>query len=135
MNKALTEHQNRVFVALLVGKGLPKPEREKRFHSKRKWQFDFAFPEKKLAVEIEGGLRGNPVKCHKCGATVKKKLKSGKWIVVTTGGRHNSPEGFKKDCEKYNTAALLGWRVLRIPRDEMHHNKTIRLIKETFETL
>jgi hypothetical protein len=28
-------------------------------------------------------------------------------------GRHTSGGGFIKDCEKYNAAALLGWRVLR----------------------
>ena len=31
-----------------------KPERELVFQSSRKWRFDFAFPEKMLAVEIEG---------------------------------------------------------------------------------
>ena len=58
--------------------------REHRFHSERKWRFDFAFPGRMLAVEVEGGY----------------------------GGRHQRG-GFAKDIEKYNAAAKMGWRVLR----------------------
>jgi very-short-patch-repair endonuclease len=60
-----------------------KPEREYVFHPTRKWRFDFAWPDIKLAVEIEGR------------------------------GRHQSFGGFEKDAEKYNAAAKLGWRVMR----------------------
>ena len=66
--------------------GLPTPEREVRFHKKRKWLFDFAYPGMMLAVEIHGG--------------------------VFSGGRHVRGVGFTKDCEKYSGAAILGWRVL-----------------------
>lgn len=62
-------------------------EREYRFHPTRKWRLDFAFPSLKLGVEVDGGL----------------------W----TQGRHQRPDGFQKDCEKMNAAALLGWRILR----------------------
>jgi very-short-patch-repair endonuclease len=58
--------------------------REFPFAPPRKWRFDFAFPEKKLAVEVEGGF----------------------------GGRHQRG-GFVTDMEKYNAAAKLGWMVLR----------------------
>ena len=61
---------------------LPAPEREYRFHDVRRWRFDFAWPVYRLAAEVEGGT----------------------WV----NGRHNRPEGFEKDCEKYNTAALAG---------------------------
>jgi len=37
--------------------GLPEPEREYRFHPRRKWRFDAAWPDAKLAVEVEGGAR------------------------------------------------------------------------------
>jgi very-short-patch-repair endonuclease len=63
------------------------PEREVRFSLTRRWRFDFAWPAKKLAVEIEGGS----------------------WKI----GRHQRPQGFTADCEKYNSAVLSGWRVLR----------------------
>jgi very-short-patch-repair endonuclease len=67
--------------------GLPDPVREHRFHPVRKWRMDFAWPERKVAAEIEGGT----------------------WA----GGRHTRGSGFAGDCAKYNAAALLGWRVLR----------------------
>lgn len=66
---------------------IANPEREYRFHPVRKWRFDFAYPDKKIAVECEGG--------------------------VWTRGRHTRGMGFIQDCEKYNEATLMGWRVLR----------------------
>lgn len=67
--------------------GLPAPEREYVFHKKRKWRFDFAWPDLLIAVEVEGGI----------------------WV----GGRHVRGEGYEADCEKYNEAQLAGWMVLR----------------------
>lgn len=63
------------------------PEREYAFHPVRRWRFDFAWPELRLAVEVEGG--------------------------VYSHGRHNRPQGFIGDTEKYNAAAEAGWTVLR----------------------
>jgi len=67
--------------------GGPDLEPEYRFHPVRKWRFDFALPDKKIAIEIEGGIH--------------------------TNGRHNRAAGYSADCEKYNAAALAGWRVFR----------------------
>jgi hypothetical protein len=69
--------------------GVPLPECEHRFYDKRAWRFDFAWPTIKLAVEVEGGV----------------------W--APTPGRHTRGSGFVKDCAKYNTAAILGWAVIR----------------------
>jgi len=60
---------------------------EYRFHPKRRWRFDFAWPRVKIAVEIDGG--------------------------AYTRGRHTRGKGFEADCEKINAAALMGWRVFR----------------------
>lgn len=68
--------------------GLPAPWTEFEFHPERKWRFDFAWVDKKVALEVEGGI----------------------W----TGGRHVSAQGFFKDMEKKNAAAILGWRILYI---------------------
>lgn len=65
--------------------------REHRFHPERKWRFDYAFLGPKLAVEIEGQ------------------------------GRHQTYVGFRGDCEKYNSAVLHGWRVLRFVAAERKH--------------
>lgn len=71
---------------------------EFRFHPERKWRFDFAIPEKKIAIEAEGGIYNN--------------------------GRHIRADGYNKDCEKYNNATLLGWKVYRFT-DIMLKNNTL----------
>ena len=38
----------------LLAADLPEPEREYRFHPTRKWRLDFAWPEYRLGVEIDG---------------------------------------------------------------------------------
>ena len=65
-------------------------QREFRFHPTRKWRFDFAHHDCKLAIEVDGLLW------------------SGK------GGRHQRGKGYEKDCEKMAEAMVLGWRVLRV---------------------
>jgi len=66
---------------------LPAPVTEHRFHKPRRWRFDLCWPDQMLAVECEGG--------------------------VWSGGRHTRGAGFEADMEKYNTAAMDGWTVLR----------------------
>lgn len=77
--------------------------KEFKFHPARKWRFDYAVPEHKIALEVEGG--------------------------VWTGGRHTSPKGFLGDIEKYNTATLMGWRVFRTTPDDLYKKKTLDLMK------
>lgn len=77
--------------------------KEFNFHPVRKWRFDYAVPEHKIALEVEGG--------------------------VWTGGRHTSPKGFLGDIEKYNTATLMGWRVFRTTPDDLYKKKTLDLMK------
>lgn len=73
--------------------GLPLPKLEYRFDPSRKWAADFAWPEYKLLLEVEGGL----------------------WLATSTGRSkgHAHPKRYLADIEKYNKAALLGWRLLR----------------------
>lgn len=80
---------------------------EHRFHPKRRWRFDYAIPEYKIAVEVEGGI----------------------W----RGGRHNNPMGFIKDIEKYNSATSLGWKLLRVQPKDLMSTMLIDLIKETIK--
>ena len=67
------------------------PQREYRFAPGRRYAFDFAWPESRVALEIEGG--------------------------TYTNGRHVRGSGYRHDCEKYNLAASLGWRVFRATSD------------------
>lgn len=72
---------------------LPEPVLEYEFHPTRRWRFDLAWPSPELhvACEIEGG--------------------------VWTGGRHVRGQGFIEDCHKYNEAAILNWRLVRVTPD------------------
>lgn len=76
---------------------------EYRFHATRNWRFDWALPDVKVAIEIEGGI----------------------W----TGGRHVRGQGFLDDLKKYNAAALLGWVVLRYSTEEAESLSCIPEIK------
>lgn len=83
-------HLESIFALQCRELGLPKHEREYRFSPPRRWRFDFAWLDQKLAVEIEGGIFSH--------------------------GRHTRGKGFQADCEKYNTAVEQGWTVLRYTR-------------------
>jgi len=87
--------------------GLPEPLAEYRFHATRKWRFDFAYPDLKLAIEIEGGI----------------------W----RRGRHNRASGFVRDAEKYNEAAISGWRVLRIPTNMVEDGTGLVYLERALE--
>lgn len=64
-----------------------RPVKQYRFHATRKWRFDRAFVEARVAVELDGGTYNQ--------------------------GRHVRGAGFERDLEKLNAAALAGWLVLR----------------------
>ncbi len=93
-----------VFLRALEVRGLPRPEREWKFDAKRRWRFDYAWPQQMVALEVEGG--------------------------VWTGGRHTRGAGFLKDIEKYNRAAVLGWRLLRVTPDKLVSFGTFEMLRE-----
>ncbi|RLI72244.1 MAG: hypothetical protein DRP02_02200 [Candidatus Gerdarchaeota archaeon] len=76
---------------------------EYQFYEKRKWRADFALLEHKILIEIEGG--------------------------VYSGGRHTRGSGFEKDCEKYNMATALGWKVFRFTTKKVMSNEAIEFIE------
>ena len=79
------------------GRDLPTPEREYRFElppfDDRRWRFDFAWPYKMLAVEVDGGRFRQ--------------------------GRHNRGAALPAEMAKGAAAACLGWRVIHIPADKL----------------
>ena len=79
------------------------PVREYRFHDTRRWRFDFAYPDLKIAIEVEGGVFG--------------------------GGRHTRGKGFTNDCVKYNTANELGWTVYRYTTEQVKKGEAINQLK------
>jgi very-short-patch-repair endonuclease len=84
-----------------------KPETEYRFHPPRRWRFDFAFPDQKIAIECEGG--------------------------IYSGGRHVRGAGFQADVVKYNQAALDGWTLLRFTGEMIRNGSALKTIEEIFK--
>lgn len=68
--------------------GLPEPVAEFVFASPRKWRADFAWPDRGVLLECDGGG----------------------WV----NGRHSRGGGIEKDCEKMNRGVALGFRWLRV---------------------
>ena len=99
---------------------MPVCEREFRFHPRRRWRLDFAWPELKIAAEVEGG----------CETHGMKRIVNGK--VTTLKSRHLTVTGFREDCCKYNAAAALGWRVLRFSGAMIKSGEAIEQIEAVF---
>lgn len=90
------------FVAQLLGEG--KGVRKRIAESGLKnWQFDFCWPEYRLAVEVEGGT----------------------WI----NGGHNRGAYYEDNCRKYNAALEMGWRVLRYTGDMVKSGEAVNQIE------
>jgi len=81
--------------------GLPEPVLQYQFALElgRRWVFDFAWPDRRIAAEVDGGARL---------VRWQRNPRTGKQQPVAVG-RH----GQKSDLEKLNAAAQLGWRVWR----------------------
>lgn len=80
-----------------------KFEQEFYFHPDRKWRADFHLIDKKILVEIEGGI----------------------W----SGGRHTRGKGYLRDLEKYNAATMMGFQVIRFSTDQVKSGHAIQQIE------
>jgi|TARA_Y100000310_G_scaffold98201_1_gene95908 very-short-patch-repair endonuclease len=92
--------------------GLPTPEQEYRFAPEvdgkpvRRWRADLAWPDRQLAVEIDGGM--------------------------FFGGRHGGARSVVKDLEKRNAYALLGWQTLHVTPTQVIRGEAIKLLLVAF---
>ncbi len=120
----------------MVAKGRPDPETQHHFAKPRMWRFDFAWPAHRVAVEMEGGIISIAVTCNSCRKPVMRYNKrSRKWQRVwAVMGGHTSTDGFIADCEKYNAAAELGWRVLRYTIKDLE-DRPVQVIEQVVALL
>lgn len=81
-----------------------KFEQEFYFHPERKWRADFHLIDKKILVEVEGGI----------------------W----SGGRHTRGKGYLGDMEKYNAATMMGFQVIRFSTDQVKSGHAIQQIEK-----
>ena len=102
--------KEKIFIQSCPQLGIPEPVQEHKFSETRKFKFDFAFLPYKIALEVEGGI----------------------WVKGGMG--HSHPIGIVRDMEKYNLAASLGWRVLRIQPSQLLKTETFELIKRTMRS-
>ena len=70
----------------------------------RKFAYDFAWLDKKVAVEVEGGT----------------------WSKEKSG--HTSGKGYRANCQKYNLAQLNGWDVYRFTSDMIDSGEALATI-------
>lgn len=70
----------------------------------RSWTCDMVWIEKKVALEVEGG--------------------------VFIGGRHTRGKGYTDDCEKYNALQINGWVVLRYTTTHLRKKNRHRLLAD-----
>lgn len=101
------KYDHKIVSAYFKECGLPEPTFEYRFHPVRRWRFDLAFFDYMVYVEIDGGI----------------------W----TAGGHNRGEQMKKDWEKRNTAACMGWRGLTFEPKDICMKETVDMIKECLQ--
>jgi hypothetical protein len=66
---------------------IPEYVTEHQFDDKRRFRFDWAIPDLKLAIEYEG--------------------------IFSEKSGHTTVNGYTKDVKKYNLATIQGWKVLR----------------------
>ena len=102
LRKAKADAIRRAFCRACEARELPTPTPEYRFWPERLFRFDYAWPQSKVALEVEGG--------------------------VWSGGRHTRGSGFLKDIEKYSEAAARGWLVLRCTPDTLLTAPTLELV-------
>ena len=78
--------------------------REHRFHPTRKWRVDVAHVQRRIAIEINGGV----------------------WMK---GGAHALPTNILRDYEKANELNLAGWLVLIVTPEQVKSGAALELIE------
>lgn len=105
IEKKLTRDQ--AFLLVLKARKIPSPVPEFRFHPVRKFRWDWAWPEYRLALEVEGG--------------------------VWSGGAHGRGTGIVRDMEKSSVGAAEGWRVIRVTPSKLMADETLDHITRALE--
>jgi very-short-patch-repair endonuclease len=104
--KAKREYLEMTFqMQLIAGKVKRIWKREYTFHPTRKWRFDFAFEDIKLAIEINGAT------------------KYGK-------SRHSYGDGIQNDFDKTNAAQAMGWTVFSFTTDMVISGQAILFVQD-----
>ena len=85
--------------------------KEHRFLKERRFRFDYAILEYKIAIEKDGGV----------------------WRKG--GGAHSRPSNILRDMEKLTLAAVNGWIVIRRTPQELNTSATLDLIRTAIQNI
>lgn len=77
------------------------------YRKTRDFRCDFAWPEQRIILEVEGGV----------------------WVQ----GRHTRGSGFTKDLTKYNLITEAGWTVYRVSQREITSGEALNIIARALE--
>jgi len=103
----MTSPLEETFLLMALADGFPMPDREVLLVPGRRWRADFAWPDRKLCIEMEGGI----------------------W----TNGRHTRGGGYRMDCQKYNEAMLNGWRMLRFTGEDLSSGYAMPTLRRAWD--
>ena len=96
----------RIFELSITGAGLPAVTREFKFAPPRRWKTDFAWPDFRLILEVEGG--------------------------AYTHGRHTRGASYVADMEKYNELAIRGFFLLRVTPGQVETGEALQVVERWF---
>jgi hypothetical protein len=104
---------NALFFAGLCEKhGLPRPLHQWRGHPTRDFIYDFAWPNERVVLEVDGGIYPD---------------RQGR------RGAHGSVTGILKGMEKSNLTQLVGLLILRVPYEDYLTMDTVDLCKRAID--
>lgn len=92
------------FLIQLCVAGLPLPQAEVMFAHPRRWRFDWAYPDRSIAIEYQGGN-------------------------YTGKGGHNTVKGLKNDYEKFSEAAIRGWMLILIDSGSVRDGRAVTWVE------
>lgn len=105
--KSKESYNKRVVKVYFEEQGLPTPVFEYRFHDKRKWRIDVAWPDHRLGLEVQGG--------------------------IFVQGRHSRGASLLKEWEKLNTGSAMGWRWFFCQPKDVCTQEVVNYIKEAID--
>lgn len=105
--KRYVPNYNDWFAKKLSEAGIKGWVREFNYYPGRKFAADFAWPEEKIILEIQGG--------------------------VYNGGRHVRPVEYEKDCLKYSLAASVGWCVLLFTPKHLNNGEALLILQDALK--
>lgn len=109
MGQARESVAEATFALFCRGAKLPPWKRNYRFWKGRKFELDFAWPDVKVALEIQGVVRG-----------------------LLQGG-HQTADGMRDDFIKHNKAVLDGWILILVTQGQVHSGYALEMILDALE--